>query len=1258
MRTDSAAFAAENTAAAKSPRLIVKIEYPSVDIYLSSHDDITGIPATYIPGVLIEPAISSQKLNPDEGRAEIGAASFSVADVDEVFSANIRGLYAAGYGLRDRQARFYLGYDGMVWSDFQLVGTQIIKDAKYDKGSYQIACNDVQRAARKEIFVLAETTIAQTVEDDDTTVNVATTVGFTTVVHGTSYTDAASSTVGYVKIKDEIIRYTGTTATSFTGCTRGVLGTLAARYVADDATPASRREKVTEYVYLELPGPKLVYALLTGVLHGDSATLPALWHLGISTNLVRLADFTDIGADLWDTAADANGVGLRFEGIIKTDGKAFVETECLRLLGLFMPVYADGTLGLRRMTRVLADAAAVLTLDESNSVSIDNLAYDMDSLHNAFQVLWNWNGKDYTRTTTFLDAASAFKHGRADTLELKYRGLYGGKHTDSLVFKLLDSVRDRYSAPPLRTTVEVFHSLNPIEVGDVVRVKYQQLRDFTGSGSSIDRSFEVQSVNVNHHTGAVTLDLFGSTARASVDSPTTSTTALPDAYYTAAGTNLASVMTITAGVVSGGPYTLTGGSDLTASGSIWYYSGDLTIPAGVTVNLTGNVQLRIKGYLTVNGTINGAGGGHAGVADNTSAITRLAGNAGYVGNSRGYDGLKVTRIKASHNTLAMRTAAPLVTTGKNPAFPYISLNVAGNALDGLPTDLRGTGGGPGGKVTWAGGYPPLFFASGGTGGNGGAGLCTVSRGFGVGANAVINLSGADTTTPAAYTVDAGKNASLFPGAGGAGGPGAYLLLLDGGLLSVPDLAGRLRCFTGAVGLPAYRQAMSDTSEAFYKAIDGPFIGYADPSVISAMDLSYSASRIQYVPAVQTATGDVTTIPPLNNLVVTAGTSGYSVTFAIPAGMPIGAIFEVWQYTAATPFSSATKVAEGATNNFFIPRHDTTTVYVWIRARYTVPFTPVVAYSATTPLGDGQAGGGASVSGMYATITPASIIKTAASSSITTATVTATLVGGTAATYAWTRLSGSTAISANSPSSAATTFTATGVGVGTTVSAVFRCTINSSDTADISVSCTNSVASLSATASPTTLSITGSATSLTTAASTVSPAGGTPSYSYAWARTSGSTAITITSPTAASTTFGATSLSAGESRTATFRCTVTDSLAATATVDVSVTITRIVISVILVPTSLYKEGKLTKLTTSSVTATPSGGTSPYTYAWTQLSGDAISCNSPSAATTTFVASALDVGEYRYATYRCTVTDATAATAAADLVVAIQHTDIIL
>lgn len=60
----------------------------------------------------------------------------------------------------------------------------------------------------------------------------------------------------------------------------------------------------------------------------------------------------------------------------------------------------------------------------------------------------------------------------------------------------------------------------------------------------------------------------------------------------------------------------------------------------------------------------------------------------------------------------------------------------------------------------------------------------------------------------------------------------------------------------------------------------------------------------------------------------------------------------------------------------------------------------------------------------------------------------------------------------------------------------------------------------------------------------------------------------------------------------------------------------------------------------------------------MSGDTLTVNSPTAATTTFTASGLLEGDSRDATYRCTVTDSTVGTpltATADVLITIERAE---
>ena len=67
-----------------------------------------------------------------------------------------------------------------------------------------------------------------------------------------------------------------------------------------------------------------------------------------------------------------------------------------------------------------------------------------------------------------------------------------------------------------------------------------------------------------------------------------------------------------------------------------------------------------------------------------------------------------------------------------------------------------------------------------------------------------------------------------------------------------------------------------------------------------------------------------------------------------------------------------------------------------------------------------------------------------------------------------------------------------------------------------------------------------------------------------------------------------------------------------------------------------------VTSSTITGTPSGGTGPYTYAWTKVSGDTLILSGASSASTTFSAT-LGADETLSAVYKLTVTDSLLATA---------------
>lgn len=284
--------------------------------------------------------------------------------------------------------------------------------------------------------------------------------------------------------------------------------------------------------------------------------------------------------------------------------------------------------------------------------------------------------------------------------------------------------------------------------------------------------------------------------------------------------------------------------------------------------------------------------------------------------------------------------------------------------------------------------------------------------------------------------------------------------------------------------------------------------------------------------------------------------GIQFSWQAPATFEPGSVYQLFEYTASTPFSSSTKIWEGQTTSTFIFKFDTTTRYYWVRVQ-----DQAGNFSATEPPSIGVPAAATSVSTtLYAYANTSTVSKTQDAATITTDAVTVTAVSGTATyTYAWTKLSGDS-ITATSASAASTTFSASTMLSGQTRTAIFRCTVTDSAspqatfTVDIAVSISRPA--MSATASPGALYKFGALSTQTTASTTVTVSGGTSSYNYSWARVSGGY-FTINSPSSATTTFTATNVPVNGFITGVYRCTVTDSSSPqkVATADVYITFER-------------------------------------------------------------------------------------------------------
>lgn len=940
MRSDSSAFLSEDRKKVKQPFYVCELSFDSAytDLFYLTNHSKSDLPSTvttnYIHGVVTGLSVISQTINPLQATSSIGKISIQLTDIGGQISSKINEKLVAGDGLRGKRVRIYIGYEGLQFSDYTLVQTQIVETISYNNGIYNLRCEDIQRTTKKDVFDIKKTTLGadvfEDIEGDDLsfaagdnsinstattfpsyptaspstfqvyisgassnsdgfytitsvsdnkitflesitteaagatiklqqgTVTAASTTDFEKITHGTSFSDAPSATVGYFRIENEIFRYTGSTSTTFTGVRKGVLNTTSAKHVYDATVSSDRQLKIEEVIYMEWPAIRIAKEVLLGT------NVPAHWSMEIPAAFVNSDYFDYIGTDIYDTSDDEAGRVLRFVGLTKRDGKRFLQQQVYRMAGVFPIILADGKIGIKRMTGVVSDASYVELLNESNVISYSALEHQMDNVHNQFAINWNYIDGKNTRNDTIVDQDSIDKHGTAEPLTINAEGLFGNRHTQATLGNIFDALRDRHAGPPLLITVDCAPTLNHLEVGDIVRLDLDAVRDYSGEITSIDRSFEIQSVAVNWFSGVVTLTLFGSSEQAGPIAYGT-TTVLTSSIYTAAGTDIS---TVTTGSVTGsvwhitGNSSITGNADISAAGARYYYNNDIQIDDGVTLSTTQNTIFYINGHIQFNGTVDCSESGISGATGDYNT----AGTSGFVGTNQAGGQINhiISRYDYGRIQILWTSDPGVVTEGQNQAAPLLDLINNGTSIAGIPTDLRPSSGGSGGSFN-VGGFDQGTI---GTGGTGGGALVFVCQSASFGANGRIITSGGEGGAGGSYDAGDfyGSTLEAYAGGGAPGNAGPVYFLIDGNSSTTP--ANRL---TATVpGVLVLGDPLPDVGKVDYQTNTPKtsyYTGTAEHSESNAL------FRIQYIPPNYTAAEDVSEITqPPTAITTTEGAS--------------------------------------------------------------------------------------------------------------------------------------------------------------------------------------------------------------------------------------------------------------------------------------------------------------------------------------------------------------------------------------------------
>ncbi len=776
--------------------------------------------------------IGGQRVDGSKFSSTIGGSTAILVDVDASVVARLAQQNELGREISKGTLTAWLGFD--VWNDgvfakseFDPLFAQRVQTIDVDGSKVTIRTQDLQREARKRVFQTAKVRLASAISATATTIGADAAIdGFVPVIHGAWYSDAPSSTVGYFRIEDEVVRYTGKVGQDFTGCTRGALGTRAVAHSFSGSEPPT----IEEFVYLEGSALAVARAILTGQMDGTNV-VPDSWNAGIDpADLSTEWAAASVGADVYDETDPSAGPQVRLWGIDGTEAKAFVEKELYPIAGVFTPVLSDGKLGLRRVNSILVDAPVDLSLDETDLLTVSALKYEPDKVRNRYRIEWSVDVEgEIRRVNEFIDSDSIARYGEKPTITLRLPALHGSKTSRASLVAIKNTLRERLSQAPLRMQVSAKRYGLLLEAGDTVRISNSSVRDPVApyidatTAPTVNRSFEVEGATFDVLRMKQTLQLVTASRRPPPIADCDEAAALQDDFYDATGTDLDSLSEVSSGVMD--TVTLTGSAAV--GGAVYYHLGDLEIRSGATVTIEDNVELRIQGTLTVDGAIVGTGNGRAGGSDGGPNNVFVAYNssvpgatftnappapAGYLGRIQGGAGV-IDNSSGVRPSSAGNVVEYPALRGGSRRTGIEEFRIVNNAtsLEGLPTDLRGSPGAPGQRGyedELDGGVTPGYRQFvGGAGGDGAAGLVIVCRGMVMGIGGSIELDGSGGTVSPA----------IVAGGGAGGGPGALLVLLDGVLVAIPTFTtgagGNFSATQGnnAVNRPEFRQNLSDTA---------------------------------------------------------------------------------------------------------------------------------------------------------------------------------------------------------------------------------------------------------------------------------------------------------------------------------------------------------------------------------------------------------------------------------------------------------------
>lgn len=172
-----------------------------------------------------------QQLQIDKGRSS-GVSSFNIRLVDQ--GQKVTDLITPdesqtpAFDLLGRRARVYLGFDDTAWpEDYITIFRGVITRIAPGAGYVDFFVNSPENKQRKAAFIEGSTELSSNITAGATTIGVASTDDFLAPITPPGGGSPISEFESYIRIEDELIRFTSKNSTQFLGCSRGQFGTAA-----------------------------------------------------------------------------------------------------------------------------------------------------------------------------------------------------------------------------------------------------------------------------------------------------------------------------------------------------------------------------------------------------------------------------------------------------------------------------------------------------------------------------------------------------------------------------------------------------------------------------------------------------------------------------------------------------------------------------------------------------------------------------------------------------------------------------------------------------------------------------------------------------------------------------------------------------------------------------------------------------------------------------------------------------------------------